>query len=74
MDRIIINQKIDIGEEILIKRPPLEALCFQGARIGRLVTLTDAEGNDFRGRVIRLSEKEASILIFDEAGGVRLDF
>jgi 16S rRNA (uracil1498-N3)-methyltransferase len=43
----------------------LEALRFQGGRVGSLVTLTDPEGNDFRGRVIRLSEAEASIFVFD---------
>jgi 16S rRNA (uracil1498-N3)-methyltransferase len=48
-----------------MKGPLLEALCFQGGRVGSLITLTDPEGNDFRGRVLRLSETEASILIFD---------
>ena len=65
MDRIILNQKVDIEKEVLMNGPPLEALRFQGGRVGSLVTLTDPEGNDFRGRVLRLSETEASILIFD---------
>jgi 16S rRNA (uracil1498-N3)-methyltransferase len=65
MDRIILNQKVELEKEVLIKGPPLEALCFQGSRVGSLITLTDPEGNDFRGRVLRLSETEASILIFD---------
>lgn len=65
MDRIVFNGKVDIGKEILIKGPPLVALFFQGGRLGNLVTLTDSEGVDFRGRVLRLSEEEASILIFD---------
>ena len=65
MDRIVLDQKINIGNELQIKGPPLEALCFHGGRVGSLVTLTDAEGNDFRGRVICLSEMEASIFIFD---------
>jgi 16S rRNA (uracil1498-N3)-methyltransferase len=65
MDRLVSGQKIDIGKEVLIKGPPLEALRFQGCRTGSLITLTDSEGNDFRGRVLRLSEKEASILPFE---------
>jgi len=65
MDRIVLDQKIEIGKEVLIKGPPLEALCFQGGRVGGLITLTDSGGNDFRGRVTRLSQEEASILIFD---------
>jgi len=65
MDRLVSDQKIDIGKEVLIKGPPLEALRFQGCRAGSLITLTDSEGNDFRGRVLRLSAKEASILPFE---------
>jgi 16S rRNA (uracil1498-N3)-methyltransferase len=65
MDGIILNQKVHIGEEVLMKGPPREALCFQGGRRGSIVTLTDSEGKDFRGRVLRLSKEEASILIFE---------
>jgi 16S rRNA (uracil1498-N3)-methyltransferase len=65
MDRIILNQKVELGKEVLMKGPLLEALCFQGGRVGSLITLTDSEGNDFRGRILRLSETEASVLIFD---------
>jgi 16S rRNA (uracil1498-N3)-methyltransferase len=65
MDRIVLDRKVDIGKEVLIKGPPLEALCFQGGRVGSIITLTDPKGNDFRGRVARLSEEEASIFIFD---------
>jgi len=65
MDRIVLDRKVDKGEEVLIKGPPLEALRLQRARVGGLVTLTDCEGNDFRGRVIRLSKEEASVLIYD---------
>jgi 16S rRNA (uracil1498-N3)-methyltransferase len=65
MDRIVLDRKIIKGKEVLIKGPPLEALRFQGGRAGSLITLTDSEGNDFRGRVLRLSKEEASVLIFD---------
>ena len=65
MDRIVLDRKIKIGKEVLIQGPPLEALRFQEGRVGSLITLTDSEGNDFRGRVTRLSHEEASILIFD---------
>ena len=65
MDRIALNKKINIGKELQITGPPLEALCFQGGRVGGLVTLTDSEGNDFRGRVLRFSKTEASLFIFD---------
>ena len=33
--------------------------------MGSLITFTDSEGNDFRGRILHRSETEASILIFD---------
>ena len=65
MDGIIVNQKVYVGKEVLMEGPPLEALCFQGGRAGSIVTLTDSEGKDFRGRVLRLSKEEASILIFE---------
>jgi 16S rRNA (uracil1498-N3)-methyltransferase len=65
MDRIVLDCEVVIGKEVMMNGPPFEALRFQGGRVGSLVTLTDPEGNDFRGRVIRLSETEASIFIFD---------
>ncbi len=65
MDRIILDRMVEIGEEVLMKGAPLEALRFQGGRLGSLVTLTDPKGNDLRGRILRLSEAEASIFIFD---------
>jgi len=65
MDRIVLDQKVAVGKEVLIEGPLLEALRFQSGRVGGLVTLTDLEGNDFRGRILRLSEAEAFILIFD---------
>lgn len=65
MDRIVLDQKLETGKEVILEGPPLEALRFQGGRAGNLVTLTDFEGNDFRGRILRLSKAEASILIFD---------
>ena len=65
MDRIVVDRKVEIGKEVLVKGPPWEALRVQGGRVGSLITLTDTGGNDFRGRVLRLSENEASILVFD---------
>jgi len=65
MDRIVLDRKVDKGEEVVIEGPPLEALRFQRGRAGSLLTLTDSEGNDFRGRVVRLSKEKASIFIFD---------
>ena len=65
MDRIVLDQKVEIGKEVIIEGPPLEALRFQRSRVGSLVTLTDSEGNDFRGRVLSLSKVNVSILIFE---------
>jgi 16S rRNA (uracil1498-N3)-methyltransferase len=65
MDRVALGRKVEVGKEVLVKGPPLEALFFQGARVGSIVTLTDSEGDDFRGRVVCLSEEEALILPFD---------
>lgn len=65
MDRIILDRKVVVGKEVLMNGPPLEALRFQGGRVGSLITLTDPEGKDFRGRVLHLSGAEASVFIFD---------
>ncbi len=65
MDRVILDQTMTIGQEVSIEGPPLEALRLQGARLGSIVTLTDVEGKDFRGRVRHLSKEKASVLIFD---------
>ena len=65
MDRIILGWKAEVGKEVLIEGPPLEALRFHGGRAGSLITLTDPAGNDFRGRILHLSKTEASVLIFE---------
>jgi 16S rRNA (uracil1498-N3)-methyltransferase len=65
MDRIVLDRKVVVGKEAVMKGPLLEALRFQGGRVGSIITLTDPEGNDFRGRVIRLSELDASVFVFD---------
>ncbi len=65
MNRIILDRTVKKGEEVLIEGPPLEALLFQGGRRGSIVTLSDPQGMDFRGRVLHLSKERASVLIFD---------
>ncbi|HUL31809.1 MAG TPA: RsmE family RNA methyltransferase [Thermodesulfobacteriota bacterium] len=65
MDRILLNQKVELEREVLIQGPPVEALRFHGGRVGSLITLTDAEGSDFRGRILQLSGTEASVFIFE---------
>jgi hypothetical protein len=47
MDRIVLDQKVVIGEKVIIEGPPLEALRFRGARTGSILTLTDSEGKGF---------------------------
>jgi len=65
MDRIVLGKKVEIGRKVVLEGPPLEALLFQGSRIGSLITLTDAGGRDFRGRVLSLSGGKATLLLFD---------
>lgn len=66
MDRVALDQKAVIGEEVILEGPPLEALRFQKARVGSILTLTDSDGKDFRGRVLRLSKEKASVLLFEK--------
>ncbi len=65
MDRIVLDREIEIGREVILEGPPLEALRVQGDRVGSIVTLTDAQQRDFRGRVLQLSKERASILPFE---------
>ncbi|OGP80098.1 MAG: hypothetical protein A2V86_05990 [Deltaproteobacteria bacterium RBG_16_49_23] len=65
MDRIVLDLDIEIGKKVILEGPPLEALRVQGGRAGSIATLTDAQGKDFRGRVLRLSGEKASVLIFE---------
>ncbi len=65
MDRIMLGLNMVVGKEVMMKGPPLEALYFQGGRVGSLITLTDSEGNDFRGRVVTLTEREATVFVFE---------
>ena len=66
MDKILLGRKVGLGQEIVIRGPLLEALLFLGGRPGSLHTVTDSEGDNYRARILRLSEKEASVLIFEK--------
>ncbi len=65
MDRIVFNGPIEIGNEVILEGPPLEALRVLRPRVGDLITLTDAQGRDFRGRIFQCSKERASVLIFE---------
>ena len=65
MNRIVLDESVAIGKEVVIKGPPLEALLFQGGHVGSILTLTDSGGKDFRGRILSLSDKKASLRIFE---------
>lgn len=60
-----ITSPIEIGQEIHLQGPSLEALRFQGARVGSILTVTDAIGKDFRARVVSFTEDEAHLFIFE---------
>ncbi|MCX8117344.1 MAG: 16S rRNA (uracil(1498)-N(3))-methyltransferase [Desulfobacterota bacterium] len=65
MDRIALDKTLTLGKEVLLEGPPLEALLFRNVRVGSLVTLTDREGRDFRGRVLRCSSERAAVFLFE---------
>lgn len=66
MDRIILDRVLNPNEEVSIEGPPMEAFRFQKGRPGALITLTDALGRDFRGRVLFVSQEKASVWIFSQ--------
>jgi 16S rRNA (uracil1498-N3)-methyltransferase len=65
MDRIVLDESVAIGKDVVIEGPPLEALRFQGGRVGSILTVTDSAGKDFRGRILSLSGNKASLRIFE---------
>jgi len=65
MGRIVLDESVAIGKDVVIEGPPLEALLFQGGRVGSILTVTDPGGKDFRGRILSLSDKRASLRIFE---------
>lgn len=64
MDRIVLERVLSLNEEVMIEGPPMEAFRFQKGRKGAILTLTDALGRDFRGRVLSVTEKGASVRVF----------
>jgi len=65
MNRIVLDESVAIGKEVVIEGPPLEALLFQEGHVGSILTVTDSGGRDFRGRVLSLSDEKASLRIFE---------
>ena len=65
MDRIVLDEIVAIGKEVVIEGPPLEALLFQGGRSGSILTVTDSGGKNFRGRVLSLSDRKACLRIIE---------
>ena len=65
MDRIVLDENVAIGKEVVIEGPPVEALRFHGGRVGSILTVTDSGGKDFRGRILSVSDKKASLRIFE---------
>ncbi len=64
-DRILLDQSCEIGDEVILEGPPLEALRVQGPRLGSILTLTDSQKREFRGKVLRLSDREATVHLFE---------
>lgn len=62
----MLDRVLNPNEEVSIEGPPMEAFRFQKGRPGALITLTDALGRDFRGRVVFVSKEKASVWIFSQ--------
>jgi len=64
-DKILLDQPMEIGDDVVLEGPPLEALRVQGARCGSILTLIDSQKREFRGRVLRLSDHGATVHLFE---------
>lgn len=69
MGRIIYPYRISIEEDILLSGGALENIRYWKIRAGEIITITDSIGNDFRGRVVALKDKEAKVKVFEKFSG-----
>jgi 16S rRNA (uracil1498-N3)-methyltransferase len=55
-----------MGEEIVLEGDLFFALCQRQPYQGEIITVTDASGKAFRGRIVELKDDQARVFIFEE--------
>jgi 16S rRNA (uracil1498-N3)-methyltransferase len=66
VQRIRFPARLSEGREITLQGDPFAALLARSPRPGEIVTVTDAAGTEFRGRITELVEDRARCHVFEE--------
>lgn len=66
VNQIIVPAKLRQSQEIYLEGDPFSALLFRKPYKGEIITLKDASGKEFRGRIVNLQKDCASVSIFEE--------
>jgi 16S rRNA (uracil1498-N3)-methyltransferase len=66
LQRIHFPDQLSTGREFLLQGEPFVVLLARASRPGEIVTVTDAAGAEFRGRITELGGDEARCYIFEE--------
>jgi len=64
--RIRLPDQLSEGREISLEGAPFAALLVREPRPGEIITVTDAAGTEFRGRITELGGEQARCYIFEE--------
>jgi len=65
-ERICFPTPLQTGREIALEGDPFAALLVREPRPGEIITVTDAAGKEFRGRITELGDDGARCHIFEE--------
>ena len=65
-ERITLPTPLQIGKEIVLEGNPFSALLAREPLQGEIITVTDATGKEFRGRIMKLGDDRAHCHIFEE--------
>jgi len=64
-----LRERIELGEELGIKKADAEWLWDFGMRRGSIVSIEDGSGRWYRARVLELREEEVLVKVFEEMAG-----
>jgi 16S rRNA (uracil1498-N3)-methyltransferase len=64
--RITFPAHLSTGRKIILEGDPFSALLVREPLQGEIITITDATGKEFRGRIVELGKVRARIFVFEE--------
>ena len=66
LELITFPARLTVGREIALEGELFSALCRRQPYQGEIITVTDAAGKAFRGRIVELKADQARVFIFEE--------